>query len=115
MRVVSLHHVNITVRDLDEAFDFYVRVLGLTMQGDGPLGVRRWLEAGSQEIHLNLGEPPDDRGQHFALEVDDLDAFVIGLKRKDIAVLGLEEMVAQGQVVVHDPSGNRIELRCRRT
>ena len=69
--------MSINVTDAAESIRFYVDVLGMTLRDDRPEFPFEgaWLQAGEQQIHLlqvDGFEPP--QGQHFALEIDDLDA-----------------------------------------
>ncbi len=82
MQPLAVHHVSITVTDVDTAFAFYTDVLGLVARHDRPdFGFGgAWLDAGAQQLHLVEGWPPEDRGQHFALRVADLDDTVCELR-----------------------------------
>lgn len=114
MKLRGLHHVQLNVADVEEAVAFYAR-LGMTRRHDRPdLGLDgAWLDAGHQQIHLLQAGTPSDMGQHFALEVDDLDAAITSLCEGGVAVaapISLGEGLPR-QTVLHDPAGNRIELR----
>lgn len=106
--------MQVNAPDVDEAVAFY-GLLGMTRRDDRP-GLRRagvWLDAGPQQIHIIEAQAPADLGQHFALEFDDLDGVVASLRERGITV---GDPVALGaglprQAVVHDPAGNRVELR----
>ena len=114
MTLLGLHHVQINVPDVPGAIAFY-ESLGMRLRSDRPdIGVGgAWLDVGGQQIHLVEASVPGDLGQHFALEVDDLDAVATALRGREIAV---REPAALGpglprQTSIHDPAGNRIELR----
>ena len=114
MTLLGLHHVQINVPDVPEAIRFY-ESLGMRTRADRPdLGVGgAWLDVGEQQIHLVQAGVPNDLGQHFALEVDDLDGTIARLRGRGIDV---REPAALGsglprQTSIHDPAGNRIELR----
>lgn len=114
MGLRGVHHVQVNVRDVGEAIAFYTS-LGMTVRGDRPdLGVEgAWLDAGQQQVHLLLAGSPQDVGQHFALEVDDLDGIIGTLRGRGFEV-GEPRSLGAGlarQTSTHDPSGNRIELR----
>jgi glyoxylase I family protein len=112
MEVFGLHHVSINVRDVDAARSFYVDVLELRNRADRPdfaFG-GAWLDAGSQQVHLIEASVPDDRGQHFALRVADLDGVVADLRRKGVEVSDPAPVGQARQAFVHDPSGNLVEL-----
>ena len=114
MRLRALHHVQINVADVDGAVAFY-EALGMTRRSDRPdLGIDgAWLDVAGQQIHLFAASPPADLGQHFALEVDDLDALIGSLRARGISVTepGALGSGLPRQASLHDPSGNRIELR----
>jgi len=114
MSSIALHHVQVNVPNIDAAVSFY-EGLGMTRRTDRPdFGIEGvWLNAGEQQIHLVKGSPPADLGQHFALEVADLDTVVATLRRQGLRI---NDPIALGpglprQTAVHDPAGNRVELR----
>ena len=109
---LGVHHVSINVRDTDVAVDFYTSVLGLTQRSDRPdfsFG-GAWLDVGAQQVHLLEIDVPDDVGQHFAIQVADLDAAVAELRANDVTVTDPAAVGTGRQSFLHDPSGNRIEL-----
>lgn len=112
MQVRGVHHVSINVGDVDAALSFYVDGLGLVPRTDRPeFGFAgAWLDAGGQQVHLIHGEPPGDRGQHFALHVDDLDAVVAELRDRGFEVTPPKVVGPGRQSFLYDPSGNRVEL-----
>lgn len=112
MNSPSLHHVSLMVRQLDEALDFYISVLGLRQRTDRPAtgGRGAWLDLGDQQLHLIEGTPPPARGQHFALRVDDLDATRELLLGRGVEVSAPVTIGAARQSFLRDPSGNAIEL-----
>ncbi len=112
MTSLSLHHVSVIVRHLDEALDFYTGVLGLRRRTDRPASAGRgaWLDIGDQQLHLIEGTPPPAQGQHFAVRVDDLDATRELLLSSGVEVSEPVAIGAARQAFLHDPSGNAIEL-----
>ena len=112
MRAVGVHHVSVNVNDVPKALAFYVDVLGLTQRDDRPdFGFGgAWLDLGAQQVHLIEATPPADIGQHFALEVEDLDAIVHELRGRGVDVTTPAKVGSGRQSFLHDPSGNRIEL-----
>lgn len=114
MALRGIHHVQLNVPDVAAAVDFYT-ALGMTVRDDRPdIGVGgAWLDVAGQQVHLLEAAAPSDLGQHFALEVDDLDAVLDALRARGVEV---REPRALGdglprQTSIHDPAGNRIELR----
>ncbi|TDU01961.1 lactoylglutathione lyase [Streptomyces sp. 846.5] len=112
MKPLAVHHVSVTVTDLDAAVAFYTEVLGLTVRPDRPtsIGPGAWLDAGGQQVHLIAGTPPPAHGQHFALLVDDLEAAVAQVREAGFAVSEPVAIGAAFQAFLVDPSGNAIEL-----
>ena len=115
MKLVGVHHVSLTVADVDAAVAFYVDHLGMTLRDDRPdFGFPgAWLDAGNQQVHLIQGDPPANVGQHFAIHVADVDAAVAELRAGGVEVT--DSMViadASGrQAFLSDPAGNGIELQ----
>jgi len=112
MRALGVHHVSVNVRDAKEALAFYTEVLGLRPRDDRPdfpFG-GAWLDLGAQQLHLIEVAVPDDLGQHFAVQVEDLDAAVDELRERGVAVSDPSGVGTARQAFLHDPPGNRIEL-----
>jgi glyoxylase I family protein len=112
MEPLAVHHVSINVDDVDAALDFYVGTLGLRPRDDRPdFGFGgAWLDAGGQQLHLIEGEPPADRGQHFAVLVADLAATVAELRAEGLTVSDPVPVGPNLQAFLHDPAGNTVEL-----
>jgi glyoxylase I family protein len=112
MKLVGVHHVSINISDVDAALDFYVGKLGLVMRGDRPnLGYPgAWLNAGGQQVHLIGAAVPNDQGQHFALQVEDLGATIEELRGGGVTVSDEIAIGTARQAFLHDPSGNLLEL-----
>ncbi len=114
MALRGIHHVQVNVPDVAAAVDFY-EALGMTVRGDRPdIGVEgAWLDVAGQQVHLLKAPAAADLGQHFALEVDDLDAVLAALQERGVEA-NPPRALGPGlprQTSVHDPAGNRIELR----
>jgi catechol 2,3-dioxygenase-like lactoylglutathione lyase family enzyme len=112
MRPLAVHHVSINVDDVGAARDFYTGVLGLTERPDRPdfaFG-GAWLDAGGQQVHLIEGKLPGAVGQHFALQVEDLDATIAELRGRGIEVTDPGPVGTSRQSFLADPAGNMVEL-----
>jgi len=109
---LGVHHVSLNVRATAESVTFYTEVLGLALRDDRPdFGFGgAWLDLGAQQVHLLEIDVPDDVGQHFAIQVADLDGAVAELQARDITVTDPSAVGTGRQSFLHDPSGNRIEL-----
>jgi catechol 2,3-dioxygenase-like lactoylglutathione lyase family enzyme len=112
MKPVGVHHVAINVADAEEAIAFYVDRLGLVRREDRPdFGPGAWLDAGSQQLHLVESPAPPDVGQHFALQVADIDDAITELRDNGIEVTDAFSVGnTSRQAFLKDPSGNAIEL-----
>jgi glyoxylase I family protein len=114
MQATGIHHVALNVTDVEAAVDFYTKYLGFVARTDRPdFGIGgAWLDVGDQQVHLLAVPPPAACGQHFALQVDDLDAAVIELRSAGITVSDPQPVgdTVQRQSFLADPSGNQIEL-----
>lgn len=112
IKIVGLHHVSIMTPDVPAALRFYTEDLGLSARSDRP-NFRMdgaWLDVGGQQIHLVHGTSPTYEGQHFAIQVDDLDGAVAALRAKGYAVDDPKSTGVGRQTNVIDPCGNRVEL-----
>ena len=118
-RVLCMHHVSLLVADTARALDFYYGVLGLAVNDSRPdLGYPgAWLDVGAQQVHLlELPDPADGesgakhggRDRHFALIIDDLDAFRTRLESR-----GIDYTVSRSgrrALFCRDYDGNAVEL-----
>lgn len=113
MTVKAIHHCSIVVTDLERARRFYRDVLGLQETPvpstfDFPVA---WFQFGDQQIHLlprGHADPPSPR--HFALRVDDAQAWRQCLKEKGIAIQETTPIPGADRFFIQDPDGNLIEL-----
>lgn len=114
MLIRDLHHVNIHVDDLAAAEAFYCGVLELEKLPRPVESEGAWLAAGSREVHLSTKPVPDDLGQHFAFEVDSIDAVAEALRTDGAEVDGPFEIGGVcRQIFTRDPAGNRVEFNQR--
>jgi len=117
MKILELNHVAILVADVERSCDFYARVLRLSPLPRPAFDFPgAWFRLGTnQELHLigNRAEPvlAGSRGNHFALQVEDLPAW-----EQRLRVVGAEfrpkKQRPDGawQIFVRDPDGHFIEL-----
>ena len=112
MKPVGIHHVSLMTPDVEATKAFYVDVLGFTVRDDRPdFGIGGcWLDAGGQQVHLVEGATPNRAGQHFALEVEDLDEVVAELRARGYDVKDPFHSGVGRQTTVDDPVGNMVEL-----
>ena len=139
MRDTTFHHVGISVRDMEQAKDFYCNTLGFSIvwehpqRGGEPLekvvglsGVQAhmaMLEGYGMRIELFKYITPAgrDRGEqrqcdfgliHFALKVKDARAIYADLSGKGVQFNSPPQDLRPGVVAVYmrDPEGNTIEI-----
>ena len=109
---LAVHHVSINVADIDQSIAFYTEVLGFTVRTDRPdFGFGgAWLDVGGQQVHLLQAGAPPALGQHFAIQVDDIDAVITEIRARGIEVSDASSVGANRQAFLSDPSGNGVEL-----
>jgi glyoxylase I family protein len=114
MLTQGIHHVSLTVDELDPAVAFYRR-LGLESLPRPDLGIPgAWLGAGDQQVHLiELADAGPHRvGDHVAFGTADVDAAAERLRADGLEVDGPTDVAPAGrQAFVKDPSGNMVELQ----
>jgi glyoxylase I family protein len=112
MEPVGVHHVSVNVSDVDAAVAFYTEVLGFALRDDRPeIGFGgAWLDVGGQQLHLIEAPPPESRGQHYAVQVADIDDAVAELRARGVEVSDPGPVGKSRQAFLNDPSGNSIEL-----
>jgi len=121
MRIKRLQHVSVAVdaSRAAEARGFYGACLGLT-EKPRPAGLKDraliWygIGEGEDEVHLILTDPADFQklraGDHFCIEVDDLEAMRARLHSQAIATIGATPIDGRPRFFVRDPFGNSIEF-----
>jgi catechol 2,3-dioxygenase-like lactoylglutathione lyase family enzyme len=127
VRVKTLDHVTLVVKDLERSHAFYAGVLGMQpIERPQFSFAGSWFQAGKTQIHLILehaesgpaGVPiPQNllgmsRIHHFAFEVDDALAATESLRQKGISVVSGPKNRPDGmiQVFATDPDGHVVEL-----
>ncbi len=115
MDIAGVHHVSLNVTDVEATKDFYVDVLGFTVDPRPDFSFPGyWLGmADRRQVHLIGGATvPENHGQHFALHVLDLDAVVDELRSRDIEVSDPKTLpTGARQAFAEDPSGNMVEFQ----
>lgn len=117
MTLLELNHVALHVVDVDRSCEFYERVLRLPrMPRPAFKFPGAWFRLGaSQELHL-IGERAmpvvsNDRGTHFALRIDDMDAWEAHLNSIGAPYLPRRTRPdGAWQIYLTDPDGHVIEL-----
>lgn len=117
MTHLELNHVALHVTDVARSSEFYERVLLLKPMARPAFKFPgAWFRLGTfQELHL-IGERAlpvhsNDRGTHFALRIDDMDAWEAHLKAIGVSYLPRRTRPdGAWQIYVSDPDGHVIEL-----
>ncbi len=123
IRVKSLDHVTIVVKNLDATRRFYVEALGMDeVARPGFTFAGQWFQAGSTLIHTILetewtgraGSAACDntRGHHFAFLVDDCHATAQKITELKIPFVSPPKQRPDGaiQLFIRDPDGHLVEL-----
>jgi lactoylglutathione lyase len=117
MKLLQLNHIALHVADLERSIAFYRDVLLLELITRPAFSFPgAWFRLGvDQELHLIAGREIEthshNRGNHWALMVDDMDAWEADFQRRGIAYLP-RRMRPDGalQIYLVDPDGHYIEL-----
>jgi glyoxylase I family protein len=120
-----VHHVAVTVTDIERAKRFYGEVLGLREipRPDFDFG-GAWYELGDRQIHLIVHDGTrtlrgtraiDLKDSHFALRIRDYGEALEHLRAHGVEVLPHpQNKTPWKQIYVTDPDGNVIELNVDR-
>lgn len=117
MHIRELNHVAIHVADVERSRRFYGQVLGLPeLERPAFDFPGAWFALGKQELHI-IGTRPDDepvcshnRGNHFALAVDDGSAVQAHLEARGVAMKHNIRPDGARQIFIADPDGFVIEF-----
>lgn len=126
IRVKSIDHVTLVVKDLEASRRFYVDLLGMSEVARPAFSFAgAWFQAGPTQIHLILEHPGSgpagnllplelrsSRSHHLAFLVDDAAATVGHFKQSGVTILSGPKSRPDGfvQVFVADPDGHVVEL-----
>lgn len=112
--LTRLQHVNVPSTDLNRTREFYLRKLGLPELPRPAFESRGvWVGAGPENaIHISQVSSLDPNpNNHFALEVENLEALLGVLEARGVAFQRSAYVPAAGrQAFLSDPDGNVIEL-----
>ena len=112
MEPLGIHHASINVSDPEACIAFYTDVLGGSVRDDRPdFGIGgAWIDLGRSQVHLIETDVPPNLGQHFAVQVPDIDAAVAEIRAKGVEVTDPSPVGTGRQAFLTDPSGNSVEL-----
>jgi catechol 2,3-dioxygenase-like lactoylglutathione lyase family enzyme len=117
MTVLGIDHVQVAIPRgaEDEARAFYGALLGMEeLPKPEPIRGRGgcWFRAGAQELHLGVEEPfAPALKAHPGLVAADLDTIRARLDAAGTAYEDDAKIAGVDRLFVHDPFGNRLELR----
>jgi glyoxylase I family protein len=125
IEVESLHHVGISVTDLDRAKHFYGTVLGLEEITRPPFDFPgAWYQVGDRQLHLIVHPGTrtlrgtseiDSRDGHYAIRVRSYRQSVEHLKALGVSLRERpDNRTPWPQIHLTDPDGNVIELNAER-
>jgi lactoylglutathione lyase len=102
-RAIGINHVALEVGDIEEALEFYGRLVDFRLRGKSSDAA--FIDLGDQFLALQKarGQPADD-GRHFGLVVDDKDAV-----RQALIDAGVTPLPGPF-LDFRDPWGNRFEI-----
>lgn len=123
IRVKSIDHVTIVVKDLAATRHFYVDVLGMEEVARPNFSfIGQWFQAGATLIHTilefdgsgpaGMGGYSNTRGHHFAFLVDDCAAAGRRIEELGVPFVSPPKQRPDGaiQLFVNDPDGYLVEL-----
>jgi lactoylglutathione lyase len=117
MKVMQLNHVALHVADVERSSAFYRDVLGLeTIPRPAFNFPGAWFRLGiDQELHLiggrEIAPQSHNRGNHWALMIDDMDAWEHDFQARGIAYLPRRQRPDGAlQIYLVDPDGHYLEL-----
>ena len=117
MKTTQLNHVALHVQDVEACCDFYSQILQLKSipRPDFDFPGAWYLLGDDQELHLIGGRELDvvghNRGNHYALMVDDINAWEQHLVNEQVEYLPRRTRPdGATQIFFRDPDGHVIEL-----
>lgn len=125
LEIETLHHVSLSVTDLDRARRFYGGVLGLREISRPAFDFRgAWFELGDRQLHLIVHTTPlslrgtttiDPRDGHFAIRVRSHRETLAHLQVHGVEVRdNPRNATPWEQIHITDPDGNVIEMNAER-
>lgn len=106
-------HVCVPPNRLEEAKDFYSKVIGLELieRPDHLFSSPGyWFNIGNVQLHVGVEEPLPRSMRHTALEITDVDTALNYLQDNGIEILDEPVIPGRKRFAFIDPFGNRMEL-----
>ena len=114
--VTGVHHIMITVGDIEEARTFYSDILGFEeMPLPGVItGPRAWFKLGTTELHVNEHPKHSAGNSHFAISVEPgtYEAYIDNIESSGYQKRSTCEKYVDGyfRLYIHDPFNNCVEI-----
>jgi len=114
--VTGIHHIMITVGDIEKAKEFYNKILGFEEMviPNGIEGPRAWYKLGSTELHVNEHSKYQAGNSHFAISVGESQykSYIAHIETSGYEKKSNCERYVDGyyRLYIHDPFGNCIEI-----
>ena len=111
IKASMIQHSNVETSDVPRSQEWYGKVFGAEWTEEGP----RFLKLGNTELHLHVeANPQPHPTNHFAIEVEDWDAWLSNLQEVGVDFApGREPKLNDGGKLagfLRDPDGNLIEV-----
>ena len=113
LKALSLDHMNMTVKDLEESVNFYGELFGFVEKKDQPEQTSKII--GNENIKLCLYEDPNleigDGINHFGFHIENFEGIVEKCQSMDIVMpYGVVKWEKSRSVYIVDPNGYELEL-----
>ena len=114
--ITGVHHIMITVGDLNVAKNFYGSILGLKEKPIPPQieGKRVWYYLGPLQLHVNEISEHKAGLSHFAITIDkgQYEEYIQYVNKSGYENMSESKMYKDGmrRVYINDPFGNNIEI-----
>jgi len=116
IEITGVHHIMITVGDLDVAKNFYGSILGLKEKPIPPQieGERVWYYLGPLQLHVNVLPEYKVGLSHFAITIDEgkYEEYIQYVSKSGYENMSKSKMYEDGmrRVYINDPFGNNVEI-----
>ncbi len=114
--ITGVHHIMISVGDIEKAKQFYSSILGFEEMviPEGITGPRAWYKLGSTELHVNEHPKHKAGNSHFAISVENgqYKKYIDNIEKSGYEKRSSCEQYVDGyyRLYIHDPFDNCIEI-----
>lgn len=116
VKITGVHHIMITVGNIEEAKTFYSSVLNFEEMNipEDITGPRLWYKLGSIELHVNEHPKYKAGNSHFAITVeqDKYNEYISNIEKTGYEKRSTCERYIDGyyRLYIHDPFDNCVEI-----